>query len=209
MTDPAIEAAQRVWIRRYGGDGHFDRSVRNGDVGAFVVDAAREVLKPIRELHKPEVVRSPDDEQWTECTSCYGAHWPCDTAKLIYRQVDLHHRGAGPMSNTDRIAEILRESLRDVGRHLGRDVEQKLARDLHAELHPVIETVEQLDALPEGAVIRTDEGRVAVKSGYSWGNASGYASWWSTADEEEFDCQSDELDDLPATVLYTPEADRG
>lgn len=115
------------------------------------------------------------------------------------------------MSNTDRIEQVLREQFQVSAQaewlgtppvlvNIG-----GLAYLIDAELHPVIETVEQLDALPEGAVIRTDEGRVAVKSGYSWGNASGYASWWSTADEEEFDCGSDELDDLPARVLYTPD----
>lgn len=72
-----------------------------------------------------------------------------------------------------------------------------------AALHPVIETVEQLDALPVGTVVRTTEGRVAVKNSEHRGD-----SWWSEADEEEFDCGSDELDDLPARVLYTPEADR-
>ncbi|MFV8169877.1 hypothetical protein [Mycolicibacterium peregrinum] len=68
-----------------------------------------------------------------------------------------------------------------------------------------ITTVEQLDALPMGAVIRTTEDRVALKSGESWGNASGYRSWWSAADGEEFDCSSDELDDLPALLLWHPE----
>ncbi|WP_066904436.1 hypothetical protein [Mycolicibacterium houstonense] len=87
MSDPAIEAAQRMWIRRYGGDGHFDRSVRNGDVGAFVVDAAREALKPIRELHYPREgsVSAMYPDPLCNC----GDDWPCDTAKLIYTTEEL------------------------------------------------------------------------------------------------------------------------
>ncbi|NEW33819.1 hypothetical protein GV791_14775 [Nocardia cyriacigeorgica] len=64
----------------------------------------------------------------------------------------------------------------------------------------VIETAEELDALPVGAVVRTSEGRIAEK----------VAKWNRQHDEwavprEEFSCGSDELDDLPADVLWEPE----
>ncbi|WP_396902478.1 hypothetical protein [Mycolicibacterium sp.] len=75
MSDPAIEAVKRA--------------VAAPCIGSDEVASVREALKPIRELHKPEVVRSPDDEQWTECAVCYGAYWPCATAKLIYTTEEL------------------------------------------------------------------------------------------------------------------------
>jgi hypothetical protein len=83
VSDPAAEAAQRAHDESPNpiGSGPSHGEIR----------AAREALRLIRELHKPEVVRSPDDEQWTECTSCYGAHWPCATAKLIYTSEELGH----------------------------------------------------------------------------------------------------------------------
>lgn len=68
-----------------------------------------------------------------------------------------------------------------------------------------IRTVEQLDALPIGSVVRTTEERVAVKTGERWGNQSGYGSWWSVADEDEFDLSSDELDDPPALLIFHPD----
>jgi hypothetical protein len=70
-----------------------------------------------------------------------------------------------------------------------------------------VTTVAELDALPNGSVIRTagveDEcdPRVAVKSGFWHGESE-----WFAADDSEWCLSSDELDDLPATVLYTPEA---
>lgn len=87
MSDPAIEAARTAWRAELPlvPAEHFigQTPPRN------LTRAAREALKPIRELHTPEIVRSLDDEQWTECTSCYGAHWPCETAKLIYTTEEL------------------------------------------------------------------------------------------------------------------------
>lgn len=85
VADPAIEAARNAWRVQFGMEPLADDSytIRSRTL------AAREALKPIRELHTPEIVRSPDDEQWTECTSCYGAHWPCETAKSIYTSEEL------------------------------------------------------------------------------------------------------------------------
>lgn len=68
-----------------------------------------------------------------------------------------------------------------------------------------ITTEAELDALPEGSVIRTsgaDEWlpRVAVKT-----LSMTTTSYWSVADTDEWELTSDELDDLPATVLYSPD----
>lgn len=71
-----------------------------------------------------------------------------------------------------------------------------------------IRTIEQLDALPVGAVVRTDEGRVAVKTEEVRRRPDRSRSWWSVADEDEFDLSSDELDDLPALLLWHPDWSR-
>jgi len=74
MTDPAIAAAQRVAERH------------NWD--AYMVDAgtaaAREALAPLRELHRPIHV----GDHYAYCEGC-DYRWPCDSAKLIYREEEL------------------------------------------------------------------------------------------------------------------------
>ncbi|AIM50483.1 hypothetical protein PBI_ZONIA_54 [Mycobacterium phage Zonia] len=81
MNDPAVEAAQRAMRKVH------DYPRPNHDL----ITAAREALKPIRELHRP---------RWSNCINacCSGedcrlrdrvcehceVDWPCDTAKLIY-----------------------------------------------------------------------------------------------------------------------------
>jgi hypothetical protein len=65
-----------------------------------------------------------------------------------------------------------------------------------------VTAVEELDALPVGAVIRTaahpgNEPRIAVKDGF-WKTESE----WFVADGSEWCLDSSELDDLPATVLF-------
>lgn len=55
MSDPAIDAAQRAWAERYPiGSASVDllKSQAKEGLGAFVIAAAREALKPIRELHR-------------------------------------------------------------------------------------------------------------------------------------------------------------
>ncbi|QFP96590.1 hypothetical protein SEA_SMOOCH_99 [Mycobacterium phage Smooch] len=86
MSDPAVEAATRVMKLVYA------YPTPNRDL----VVTAREVLKPIRELHRP---------RWSNCINacCSGedcrlrdrvcehceVDWPCDTAKLIYTTEEL------------------------------------------------------------------------------------------------------------------------
>ena len=70
-----------------------------------------------------------------------------------------------------------------------------------------ITTAKELDALPVGSVVRTSgdedqfDPRVATKAAF-WHNESE----WFVADDSEWCLSSDELDDLPATVLYEPTA---
>lgn len=88
---------------------------------------------------------------------------------------------------------------------LGRTTTKSVERILAAGYRKprTITTVAELDALPVGSVIRTfgveDEcdPRVAIKSAF-WLNESE----WFTADDSEWCLSSDELDDLPATVLH-------
>ncbi|AIK67662.1 hypothetical protein VC69_gp047 [Mycobacterium phage Inventum] len=76
MSDPAIEAVERSLPYEYEAD----------EVMADVaVRVAREVLKPIRELHHPIDEHGDSVEECSECRH----RWPCDTAKLIYTSEEL------------------------------------------------------------------------------------------------------------------------
>lgn len=71
----------------------------------------------------------------------------------------------------------------------------ELAYTIDAELHPVIETVEQLDALPMGSVIR---GKTSSYERFADGH------WWGPS--ALLPVSLSELHVLvPARVLYTPE----
>ena len=103
------------------------------------------------------------------------------------------------MSNTDRIAQILRERLPlhlTAGGYVG---VPELAAAIDAELHPVIETVEQLDALPMGSVIR---GKTSSYERFADGH------WWRPAAHLPVPLSALHVLVLPARVLYTPEAGR-
>ena len=78
MSDPAVEAAIRV--RR----GH-PLCLSDHHADSCLTDAAREALKPIRELHKPH--RDPP----TGIPLCAHDHafWPCETARLVYSSEEL------------------------------------------------------------------------------------------------------------------------
>ncbi|MEX3655272.1 hypothetical protein ABFW14_08485 [Mycolicibacterium fortuitum] len=112
------------------------------------------------------------------------------------------------MSNTDRIEQVLREQFQVSAQaewlgtppvlvNIG-----GLAYLIDAELHPVIETVEQLDALPDESVVLLhgpNGGAIQKRYGtWHWANDDGDDSW--SSELESF---------LPARVLYTPEADHG
>ena len=92
MADPAIEAAQRAWVANEALDGI---AYCPGEGGLWTPDAmeaaAREALKPLRELHRPTPIG------WeTFCEHCVEycepvrhKQWPCHTAKLIYTTEEL------------------------------------------------------------------------------------------------------------------------
>lgn len=89
MTDPAIDAAQRAWIGRYGDLRRFDEFCDGDtDIAAFVIASAREMAKSVQELHKPVIRTDYTDERWIECESCCG-EWPCETAKRVYPSEEL------------------------------------------------------------------------------------------------------------------------
>ncbi|SKY30212.1 Uncharacterised protein [Mycobacteroides abscessus subsp. massiliense] len=89
MTDPAIEAVQRV-VDKWG-EGRISQWSR-----AQMRDAAREMAKSVQELHKP---------RWDNCYNacCSGKecpkatlvcdhddeYWPCETAKRVYPSEEL------------------------------------------------------------------------------------------------------------------------
>lgn len=90
MTDPAIEAAKRSAPEAFGTRGELNspNSVR----GALAVTAAREALKPIRELHRrldrATLKYTLDDR--VVCSHCLGpVDWPCATGRLIYSESEL------------------------------------------------------------------------------------------------------------------------
>ncbi|WP_336818963.1 hypothetical protein [Gordonia sp. MMO-8] len=70
-----------------------------------------------------------------------------------------------------------------------------------------VRTVEELDALPTGAIIHIKDTADAVKNGDSLGSASGYQSYWEYPGEVGV-YTSDQLeasDAWPTLVVWTPE----
>lgn len=79
MSDPAIEAAQRAW------DSPYWHTYTACSEGSLAVAAAREALKPIRELHRPFTRDYPGGDGRTVCNHCLGpVNWPCTTAIYSY-----------------------------------------------------------------------------------------------------------------------------
>ncbi|WP_353107793.1 hypothetical protein [Gordonia sp. (in: high G+C Gram-positive bacteria)] len=88
-TDPAVEAAQRAWDDT---DGYGFASSRDA-----MEESARAALAPIRALHTRHecpcgyrIRHDTPDCTGPYCTHCGAfAHWPCDTARLIYSETEL------------------------------------------------------------------------------------------------------------------------
>lgn len=81
MSDPAAEAA-----RRYAATLPFGFHSRL--TGAALVFAAREALAPLQELHQPVAKCCEECSSNRVCAECDWP-WPCETAKLIYREDEL------------------------------------------------------------------------------------------------------------------------
>ncbi|MFT4088970.1 MAG: hypothetical protein QM658_17800 [Gordonia sp. (in: high G+C Gram-positive bacteria)] len=80
LSDPAVEAAQRAWMTQTGStvpDLYFAIDLLHRQE----INAAREALAPIRDLHRPE--RPTARLSTTHCVHCLD-DWPCATAQLIY-----------------------------------------------------------------------------------------------------------------------------
>ena len=87
MSDPVIEAAQKAWAERYpNGSVSLSASAYQDGLGVIVIAAAREALKPIRELHRR--VHSFVYRTDGMCEECDNV-WPCETAELIYTTEEL------------------------------------------------------------------------------------------------------------------------
>lgn len=81
MSDPVVEAAKRACGQFSDGTHLYPRSLG--------VIAAREALKPIRELH-----RKFDRGNEVVCHECRSGHgdfvgWPCESALLVYSSEEL------------------------------------------------------------------------------------------------------------------------
>lgn len=127
------------------------------------------------------------------------------------RPVDLHHRRAGPMTDIDRITEVLtahrwspaKKDMRGgcYGCAYHGDYAGWVAHitpAIEAELHPVIETTSQLDALADGTVILDADDDVARLD-----CTEGVRRWrWAGIDTPHYEPS------LPARVLWTPGADQ-
>jgi hypothetical protein len=111
-------------------------------------------------------------------------------------------------SDRDKLAGILREATGGYTRtppFFQRIADAVLAAGWRPPAQ-LLESMKDLDAVPVGTIIRTSTGRAAVKeSQYDAPDAHGNYSEWSVA--EGYDgslCGSDELDDLPAVLLWSP-----
>lgn len=105
------------------------------------------------------------------------------------------------MSFVDAVAEaICFERWGEAG-HETTYWDRSTARAVIAACRPVVSTVEELDALPEGAVIHSGD-NWRGSGAWTKGSANGDTGWFHWA--LEFAEAADEIP-LPAVVLWTPE----
>lgn len=91
MSDPAIDAAEQVWALWCADGEVLTEPGSNGTTTDLMRAAARKVLAPLKELHRPvkyHPARKP------VCHTCWDVdgdyhRWPCPTAKLIYPESEL------------------------------------------------------------------------------------------------------------------------
>ena len=91
MSDPAVEAAQRAWVKHHGDT--WDGPAHLNPQRALTLSATREALAPLRSLHKPCAPYMNDNPYQPQtmirdCDEC-DYRWPCDTAILIYPSEEL------------------------------------------------------------------------------------------------------------------------
>ena len=87
MSDPVYEAAERAELNYNGGPPRDWRNWERSARKTRQMVAAREALRPIRELHKPTSNGTPGHPM-PYCVGC-GEDWPCQTAELCYTSEDL------------------------------------------------------------------------------------------------------------------------
>lgn len=80
MADPAIEAAKRAR--------DIEPDLKQPDKFGEMVDAAREMARSVRKLHKREGGSTPTGEYADMCYECQD-YWPCATARLVYSTEEL------------------------------------------------------------------------------------------------------------------------
>jgi hypothetical protein len=97
MTDPAEDAAFRLWRAdptksRHAEDWEFEYS----DSEQWV-EGAREALAPLRAKHQ-RVQRPDGSYRCTNCRDGYGGHadWPTGTDRLLYSDAELNPEGTTP-----------------------------------------------------------------------------------------------------------------
>jgi len=89
VSDPAVEAAKGafanmpIMVEAAGTQPVLKALVL--EVGAA---AAREALRPIRELHYSVGAGTPTGEFAEKCCTC-PEYWPCETARLVYAAEEL------------------------------------------------------------------------------------------------------------------------
>lgn len=93
MSDPAVEAAQRAEQA----SGWWKSSYSTPWDSDYATDTAREMARPIRDLHRPmtpsELADAGLSPDWRKCVECSsGYYWrdfPCATAEHIYTTEEL------------------------------------------------------------------------------------------------------------------------
>lgn len=95
-TDPAVDAARRAWETYGWPPARFDTAdTATYSPKAVPIEAAREALAPIREVHKPfdrrtMPFRPAEDPHDVVCNHCLGpVRWPCATALYAYTSEEL------------------------------------------------------------------------------------------------------------------------
>lgn len=105
------------------------------------------------------------------------------------------------MTLVDRIADVLRQYFDNAYDYEGNEFHPDiscLADDIAAVVRPRIDSIEQLDALPDGSVVRAREGAIYEKDTQ---HTIPGEPWWPSGYDVE--CETTRIA-LPATLLWTP-----